>query len=133
MKHIGSLLKDHIEKNHLKKGDIAAAAGITYNYLSTIFKQASCDANLLERLYVAAGLHPAVVFDVPEQVTKNFSDIVAHTQLGNASVQINHPSGLYELLEAKERIIEEKERTIQILMANAGLTVSGQKRDSNNK
>lgn len=120
MRHIGQLLKKHIEDNHLKKGQIAAQAGISYNYLSTIFKQPSCDADLLERLYVAAGIHPAIVFDVPEQVTKSFSDIMAQTILGNASVQINQSENLRELLAEKERIIAEKERTIQILLGNTG-------------
>lgn len=120
MRHIGQLLKKHIEDNHLKKGQIAAQAGISYNYLSTIFKQPSCDADLLERLYVAAGIHPAIVFDVPEQVTKSFSDIMTQTILGNASVQINQNENLRELLAEKERIIAEKERTIQILLGNTG-------------
>lgn len=133
MKHVGQLLKKHIEDNHLIKGKIAAQAGISYNYLSTIFKQKSCDADLLERLFVAAGLHPAVVFDVPDQVSKNFSDIIAQTILGDASVQINQNENLRELLAEKERIIAEKERTIQILMSNAGLSVPGQIRDRNNK
>lgn len=133
MKHVGQLLKKHIEDNHLKKGQIAAEAGISYNYLSTIFKQQSCDANLLERLYVAAGLHPAIVFDVPEHVNKNFSDIIAQTILGNASVQISQNENLRELLAEKERIIAEKERTIQILLGNAGTSIPGQNRDSNDK
>lgn len=133
MKHVGNLLKKHIEANHLKKGQIAAQAGISYNYLSTIFKQESIDAELLERLFVAAGLHPAIVFDVPEQVSKNFSDIIAQTILGNASVNISQNENLRELLAEKERIIAEKERTIQILMSNAGLSVPGQNRDNNDK
>ena len=133
MKHVGQLLKRHIEDNHLKKGQIAAQAGISYNYLSTIFKQASCDANLLERLYVAAGLHPGIVFDVPEHINKNFSDIIAQTILGNASVHINQNENLRELLAEKERIIAEKERTIQILMGNAGPAVPGQNRDKQDK
>ena len=133
MKHAGQLLKKHIEDNHLKKGQIAAQAGISYNYLSTIFKQESIDAELLERLFVAAGLHPAIVFDVPEQVSKNFSDIIAQTILGNASVDISQNENLRELLAEKERIIAEKERTIQILMSNSGLSVPGQNRDNNDK
>lgn len=133
MKHVGQLLKKHIEDNHLKKGQIAAQAGISYNYLSTIFKQESIDAELLERLFVAAGLHPAIVFDVPEQVSKNFSDIIAQTILGNASVNISQNKNLRELLAEKERIIAEKERTIQILMSNSGLSVPGQNRDNNDK
>lgn len=133
MKHIGQLLKKHIEDNHLIKGQIAEQAGISSNYLSTIFKQPSCDADLLERLYVAAGLHPGIVFDVPEQVNKNFSDIIAKTILGNASVNINQNENLRELLAEKERIIAEKERTIQILMGNAPTSVSGQNRDNYDK
>lgn len=133
MKHVGKLLKKHIEDNHLKKGQIAAQAGISYNYLSTIFKQESIDAELLERLFVAAGLHPAIVFDVPEQVSKNFSDIIAQTILGNASVNISQNENLRDLLSEKERIIAEKERTIQILMSNSGLSVPGQNRDNNDK
>ena len=133
MKHVGQLLKKHIEDNHLKKGQIAAQAGISYNYLSTIFKQESIDAGLLERLFVAVGLHPAIVFDVPEQVSKNFSDIIAQTILGNASVNISQNENLRELLAEKERIIAEKERTIQILMSNSGLSVPGQNRDNNDK
>lgn len=133
MKHIGKILKKHIEDNHLIKGQIAAQAGISYNYLSTIFKQPSCDADLLERPYVAAGLHPAIVFDVPEQVSKNFSDIIAQTILGDASVQINQNENLRELLAEKERIIAEKERTIQILLNHPGISVPGQNRDSNDK
>lgn len=112
MKHVGKILKDHIERNHIKKGDVAAKAGISYNYLSTIFRQPTCYADLLERLYVAAGLHPGIVFDVPEQVSKNFSDIYAQTTLGNASVQINQSENIRELLAEKERIIAEKERVI---------------------
>jgi len=133
MKHVGQLLKKHIEDNHLKKGQIAAQAGISYNYLSTIFKQESIDAELLERLFVAVGLHPAVVFDVPEQVSKSFADIIAQTLMGNASVQINQNENLRELLAEKERIIAEKERTIQILMGNAGPAVPGQNRDKQDK
>lgn len=133
MKHIGQILKKHIEDNHLKKGQIAQQAGISCNYLSAVFKQKSCDADLLERLYVAAGLHPGIVFDVPEQVNKSFSDIMAQTILGNASVQINQNENLRELLTEKERIIAEKERTIQILLGNAGPAIPGQNRDSNDK
>lgn len=133
MKHAGQILKKHLEENHIKKGDVAKAAGISYNYLSTIFKQDTMDAKLLEKLYVAAGLHPAIVFDVPEQVAKNYSDIYAQTVLGNATVQINQVENLRELLSEKERIIEEKERTIQILLANAGVEIPGLKRDGNDK
>lgn len=133
MKHAGQILKDHIEKNGLVKGDIAKAVGISYNYLSTLFKKASFDTELLEKLYVAAGLHPAVVFDVPEKIQKNYSDIEAQAFLGTAMVNIGQNENMRELLDAKDRIIEEKERIIQLLMANANSAVPGQKRDNDNK
>ena len=133
MKNVGQILKRHIEDNHLKKGEIAKSVGISYNYLSTLFKQDTMDAKLVENLFVAFGLHPAIVFDVPEQMTKKFCDIYAQTVLGNATVQITEAENLRELLEEKERIIAEKERTIQILMASTGFAVPGQNRDNDDK
>lgn len=133
MKHIGKTLKDYIEQNQLVKKHVAEQAGISVNYLSTIFKQESLDADLLERLCLAAGLHPAVMFDVPEELNSKFKDIWAKTLIGKAQVQINGNDSLRELIEEKDRVIAEKERTIQILMAKMGLVVPGQKRDNYDK
>ncbi len=129
MKHVGQVLKEHIESHKLKKKEVAEAAGISYNYLSTIFRQPSCDADLLERLCIASGLHPSVMFDVPDSISKNYSDISASTLLGNASIQIGEASILREQLADKERIIQEKERFIQFLMSSAAISVPGQIRD----
>lgn len=133
MKHIGKTLKEYIESHQLVKGEVAKQVGISYNYLSTIFKQPSVDAGLLEKLCVAIGLHPSEVFDVPEEIENRYQDIWAKTLLGNAKVEINANDNLRALLEEKERIIAEKERTIQILMGQAGLAVPGQNRDSYDK
>lgn len=133
MKHIGKTLKEFIESHRLKKGEVAKQAGISYNYLSTIFKQPSMDARLLEKLCVAVGLHPSEMFDVPEEIENRYQDIWAKTLLGNAKVEINANENLRALIAEKERIIEEKERTIQILMGRAGLNVPGQNRDNYDK
>lgn len=133
MKHIGQILKNHIETHKLVKGEVASKVGISYNYLSTIFKQQSIDAGLLERLCVAIGLHPSVVFDVPEEIENSYRDIWAKALLGSAKVEINSNENLRALLAEKERVIEEKERTIQILMGQAGIAVPGQNRDSYDK
>ena len=130
MKHIGKILKEHIESHRLVKGEVAKQVGISYNYLSTIFKQPSLDAGLLEKLCVAIGLHPSEVFEVPEEIETRYQDIWAKTLLGNAKVEINASENLRALLAEKERFIEEKERTIQILMGQAGMAVPGQNRDS---
>lgn len=133
MKHIGKTLKEFIESHRLKKGEVAKQAGISYNYLSTIFKQPSVDARLLERLCVAVGLHPSEMFDVPEEMNTCYKDVWAQTIVGNAQVHINEKENLRELLAEKDRMIAEKERTIQILMGRAGLDVPGQKRDNYDK
>ena len=133
MKHIGQTLKEYIESHQLVKGEVAKQVGISYNYLSTIFKQPSLDAKLLEKLCVAIGLHPSEVFDVPEEIENRYKDIWAKTLLGNAKVEINASENLRALIAEKERIIEEKERTIQILMRQAGLAVPGQNRDNYDK
>lgn len=133
MKDIGKTLKDYIEQNQLVKKHIAEQAGISVNYLSTIFKQKTVDAALLERLCLAAGIHPAVMFDVPEELNSKFKDIWAKTLIGKAQVQINENDSLRELIAEKDRVIAEKERTIQILMAQSGLVVPGQNRDNYDK
>lgn len=133
MKPVGKILKEYIESNRLVKGEVAKKAGISYNYLSTIFKQKSVDAALLERLCVATGLHPSEVFDLPEEMVNSYKDIWAKTVLGNAQVQINANENLRELLAEKERVIAEKERMIQILMQAAGMSDTGQQRDKDDK
>ena len=121
MKHIGKVLKDHIEKRGMMKRDIALKVGISYNYLSTIFRKHSIDAELLEKLCLAVGLSPCDIFEVPETVTKNYSDISASTSIGNASVAIGNIDNTLKdkekIIAEKERLIAEKERTIQLLMA----------------
>lgn len=133
MKHIGKTLKEHIESNKLVKGDIAKQAGISYNYLSTIFKQESIDAKLLEKLCIASGLHPSVVFEVPQEIDTIYKDIWAKTLMGHATVEINSNENLRALLNEKERVINEKERIIQILMSKECIAESGQKRDNDDK
>lgn len=119
MQNIGAVLKEHIEKNGLKKAEIAEAVGITPNYLSTIFKLESLDATLLEKLCRATGLPISEVFDLPfSGVSKTLSDIQAKTLLGSAKVQIAESEAFRQLLAEKDRLLAEKERLIQILLAD---------------
>lgn len=117
MKHIGSALKHHIELNNIKKAEVAEMVGITPNYLSTIFKQDSLDAALLEKLCVACGMPIAEVFDLPASPSKHLSDIHARALLGSATVQISESDTYQKLLDEKDKVIAEKERLIQILLA----------------
>ena len=117
MEHLGQLLKKHIETNNLKKRDVSAAAGITSNYLSTLFNKESMDCELWEKLCIATGMNPAVGFNVPTSSNKNYSDISAQTVLGPATVTIGaEQKTLLDLLA-------EKERLIQVLLAASGLKI----------
>lgn len=110
MKSFGSILKKHIETNGLKKGEIAAAAGITYNYLSTIFNKDSVDAALMERLCIASGLSPMLVFEGVPFPQKINSDNHAEAILGAASISFGANETLYKaLLDEKERYIKSLE------------------------
>ncbi len=126
MRPVGPILKEYIEENKLAKTKVAEKVGITYNYLSTIYKKDSVDAALLEKLCVATGLHPMTFYEYGEDGNiAYYSDIKANTGIGSAAVHINHNSNetekLKAIIEEKNRLIEEKERTIQILMAAAGI------------
>ena len=117
MKHLGQLLKKHIETNNLKKRDVSAAAGITSNYLSTLFNKETMDCELWEKLCLASGINPAVAFEVPLSSNKSYSDISAQTVLGPATVTIGaEQKTLLDLLA-------EKERLIQVLLAASGLKI----------
>lgn len=117
MKHLGQLLKKHIETNNLKKRDVSAAVGITSNYLSTLFNKETMDCELWEKLCLATGINPAVAFDVPLSSNKSYSDIYAQTVLGPATVTIGaEQKTLLDLLA-------EKERLIQVLLAASGLKI----------
>lgn len=117
MKHLGQLLKKHIETNNIKKRDVANAAGISFNYLSTLFNKPSMDCELWEKLCAATRLNPATAFDVPVGGNKSYSDIQAHTVVGPATVMIGaEQKPLLDLLA-------EKERLIQVLLAASGLKI----------
>lgn len=117
MKHLGQLLKNHIETNRLKKRDIADNAGITPNYLSTLFKDNDMDCSLWEKLCLAAGLDPATAFDMPIGGNKSYSDIQAHTVVGPATVMIGAEQ------KTLLNLLAEKERLIQVLLAASGLKI----------
>ena len=67
------------------------------------------------------------------KLENSYKDIWAKTILGTAKVHISANEDLKAILAEKERVIEEKERTIQILMASAGISIPGRERDSNDK
>ena len=115
---MGQLLKDHIESNHLSKSEICQKAGIQTQYLSNIFKRNMFNLDLYEKLCKVSGLNPASVFDgYDDNPPAQISDITAKTVIGDSSVSIGlQNSVLKQLIAEKDRLIAEKERTIQILL-----------------
>ena len=130
MKHAGQILKERIEKEHYVKKEVAEKAGVGATYLSNLFTKPTFDAALLERLFLAVGLNPSIVFDEGTPGTTNISDIHAQAILGTATISIGEAAALRETLREKERLIEEKERLIQILMQQNNVRVPGQNRDT---
>jgi len=116
MKHLGKLIKNHIEANKLVKKTVAEDVGISPTYLSTLFNQETMDCLLFEKICNTIGLTPAVAFDVPAPGTKLLSDIKAETIIGPATVTIGETKALQDLLA-------EKERMIQVLLATSGIKI----------
>lgn len=108
MKNIGEELKKAVETKGLKKRDIANEIGISYTYMSSLFKHSTMDCDLLERLCKVIGISPCSMFDDYVEGT------CAPTSDGSVSVSANEYTMLREQLA-------EKERTIQILLAASGL------------
>lgn len=116
MKHIGNEADKLIGEKRLQKKKIAEKMGITPVYLSNIFKKDSIDAELLERLSKAIRVPTAYWFDdyQSNQTIVNgngnaasvFGDVTVG-QLADKDKEIEH----------LKQLLQEKERTIQILMS----------------
>lgn len=120
MKHIGRTVKGILESRGIKKSQFAADIGYTHaESLSRIFRSKSVQCETLEKICRALNISPSYFFD---ETDAPVAIAEASTFIGdaraNASVQSGEVATLRELLA-------EKERTIQILLAQIG-TNSGQ-------
>lgn len=120
MKNIGNELKRLIEEKRLVKKDLAAELGITPTYLSAIMRKESIDCSLLDRICGLIGVSPSYFFD--DEAGINVSSVHASTVIGNANAAVTITAN--EVAALKE-LLKEKERTIQILLAQTG-TKTGQ-------
>lgn len=115
MKHIGRELYNIIEQKNLVKKDVAEQIGITPVYFSAIMKKRTIHADMLERICKAIGISPAYFFDDYVEIKNVIGDVNNTAIMGVASVNISQ--GEVDMLKA---MIEEKERTIRILMHAKG-------------
>ena len=95
------------------KKDIAEKIGITPEYFSQIMRKNSIDCELLERICKVVKISPAYFFDDYGSVKQNV------TGDGNiAAINSNADTPAAHEIELLKRILDEKERTIQILLGD---------------
>lgn len=120
MLHIGNEIKKVIESNHLVKQDVAERLGVSPTYLARMFNQNDMKCSMLDRVSKVIGLSVSHIFEQEGQVS--VQNVSANSVIGNAKAEVNvTPREVATLRE----LLAEKERTIQILMAQIG-TISGQ-------
>ena len=119
MKHIGNEIDKILSLKKIKRKEFATdKIGITPTYLSQILKKESIDAKLLEKFSKALNVPISFWFDEKSDVsaTQNGNK----NQIGNGNIIVesraNEIEHLKALLNEKETLLSEKERTIQILM-----------------
>ena len=120
MLHIGNEIKKAIESNHLVKQDVAEQLGVSPTYLARMFNQNDMKCSMLDRVSKVIGLSVSHIFEQDGQVS--VQNVSANSVIGNAKAEVNVTPG--EVATLRE-LLAEKERTIQILMAQIG-TISGQ-------
>lgn len=120
MLHIGNEIKKSIESNHLVKQDVAERLGVSPTYLARMFNQNDMKCSMLDRVSKVIGLSVSHIFEQEGQVS--VQNVSANSVIGNAKAEVNVTPG--EVATLRE-LLAEKERTIQILMAQIG-TISGQ-------
>lgn len=114
MKHLGQLIKNHIETNKLVKKVVAKQVGISPTYLSTIFNAESMDCTLFEKICHVIHLHPALGFDDPISGTA----AAARTEADAADTAAAGGE-----IQTLRELLAEKERTIQVLLATSGIKI----------
>lgn len=117
MKHMGKALKQIIEKNHLEKKKVAGLAGLHPSRLSQLFDNETLDVVLLDKLCKILNVSPLYFFDDNMQETAIVRDITQTSYFGDSNVAINDKTlSVYkDLIESKDKLLEEKERYIQLL------------------
>lgn len=124
MKHIGQELYYIIEKKQLVKRRLAKKLGIDPSRFSALMHNESMDAALLEKICKELEISPGYFFDDWPSEKYTIGDITNQTVIGDANINIGDNIKHLEIaLEAKDRLIEEKERTIKLLCEKAGVTI----------
>lgn len=115
MKHIGNELDRILSSNRrIKKKEFAKKINMSDVNLSKIFKKESIDSALLERISKTLNIPISFWFDEKADIPKITQTGNGNkSQVGNGNVIVESQANEIEHLK---QLLEEKERTIQILM-----------------
>ena len=126
--HIGNKIKEEVSKKNISVTDFAKLINKSRPYTYSIFEKENIDTELLIHISSVLNLSPASFFEditpsVMQNGTKNI--LVGRDNNGNIStnewqdkledalLEIKH---LKAVIEGKDRLLEEKERLINVLM-----------------
>ena len=115
MKNIGKELDRIITEKGMVKKKLAEHLGITPAWLIRLLKQPSMDCEMLDRICKFVGIHPGYFFDDANHGTSVHA--TSSSFIGDATTHVEVTRGEVDMLK---RMLAEKERTIQILMASKG-------------
>ena len=125
--HIGNKIKEEVAKRNISVTDFAKLINKSRPYTYSIFEKENIDTELLIHISSVLNLSPASFFEditpsVMQNGTKNIlgrdnngniSTNECQDKLEDAMIEIKH---LKAVIEGKDKLLEEKERLINVLM-----------------
>ena len=126
--HIGNKIKEEVAKRNISVTDFAKLINKSRPYTYSIFEKEIIDTELLIHISSVFNLSPASFFEditpsVMQNGTKNIlvgrdnngniSTNECQDKLEDAMIEIKH---LKAVIEGKDKLLEEKERLINVLM-----------------
>lgn len=116
MKSFGRELYRIIEQKKLVKKHIADSLGMSSSQFSQLMKKDVFDPRILERICMEVGVSPGYFFDDWTSEKYTIGDISQSMVGGNATVNVGSD------VEGLRAVIAEKERLIQVLLKQLGLS-----------
>jgi transcriptional regulator with XRE-family HTH domain len=126
--HIGNRIKEEVAKKNMSVTDFAKLINKSRPYTYSIFEKDNIDTGLLIQIANVLDMSPSVFFediipDVMQGGSKNISigrDNNGHVTTSEHKNKIEDPSleikHLKEMIAEKDKLIEEKERLINVLL-----------------
>ena len=126
--HIGNKIKEEVAKRNISVTDFAKLINKSRPYTYSIFEKENIDTELLIHISSVLKLSPASLFEdiTPSEKQNGTKNILVgrdnngnistneyQDKLEDAMIEIKH---LKAVIEGKDKLLEEKERLINVLM-----------------